>query len=184
MLRRCWWRWCFNPHTHEGCDIMMSWCFSHVPLFQSTHPRRVWLIIFRLSVLRRAVSIHTPTKGVTAIAAAIHITADVSIHTPTKGVTQQDNSTDDTKHVSIHTPTKGVTRICTIKCINKNVSIHTPTKGVTPLGGGVGEPLAVSIHTPTKGVTVANPIALYSFCFNPHTHEGCDGIMISKKTTK
>ena len=34
----------------------------------------------------------------------------------------------------------------------------------------------VSIHTPTKGVTVwtlTNSVTL--LCFNPHTHEGCDG---------
>ena len=36
----------FNPHTHEGCDIMIALLMSHPLVFQSTHPRRVWLSIF------------------------------------------------------------------------------------------------------------------------------------------
>ena len=56
---------CFNPHTHEGCDILLLVIFLAVLLFQSTHPRRVWRIkaIRQMSV--SDVSIHTPTKGVT-----------------------------------------------------------------------------------------------------------------------
>ena len=56
---------CFNPHTHEGCDFNPLWLRGD-----------------------GAVSIHTPTKGVTIwvlTAAPRHIR--VSIHTPTKGVT-------------------------------------------------------------------------------------------------
>ena len=33
----------------------------------------------------------------------------------------------------------------------------------------------VSIHTPTKGVTLADEEGrILPYCFNPHTHEGCD----------
>ena len=39
-------RWCFNPHTHEGCDFG-------------------WFV----QLLEDEVSIHTPTKGVTAYSA-------------------------------------------------------------------------------------------------------------------
>ena len=55
---------CFNPHTHEGCDA------------------RIW----RYDALHD-VSIHTPTKGVTSGYEAILTKTIVSIHTPTKGVT-------------------------------------------------------------------------------------------------
>ena len=83
-------KYCFNPHTHEGCDIYK-------------------------------VLAYVPNK--------------VSIHTPTKGVTQK-----------------------AINCISqKTVSIHTPTKGVTDK----------RIITP-----------IYSYCFNPHTHEGCDWMLL------
>ena len=54
----------FNPHTHEGCDIIL----------QTVHYFAV-------------VSIHTPTKGVTTGESLADAVVLVSIHTPTKGVT-------------------------------------------------------------------------------------------------
>ena len=33
---------CFNPHTHEGCDVKPFRGLICVLQFQSTHPRRVW----------------------------------------------------------------------------------------------------------------------------------------------
>ena len=70
----CFWKKCFNPHTHAGCDVCEWRCFVyacvsiHTPTqgvtflsgteryssgFQSTHPRRVWLrlILVRLQLL-------------------------------------------------------------------------------------------------------------------------------------
>ena len=67
------WRWLslgvsfrcrFNPHTHEGCDWFLSIAYNEL-----------------------AVSIHTPTKGVTFEWQACYCFNVVSIHTPTKGVT-------------------------------------------------------------------------------------------------
>ena len=34
---------CFNPHTHEGCDRRLMPTIIRLRKFQSTHPRRVWL---------------------------------------------------------------------------------------------------------------------------------------------
>ena len=34
---------CFNPHTHEGCDLLTQIQNTDYKKFQSTHPRRVWL---------------------------------------------------------------------------------------------------------------------------------------------
>ena len=142
----------FNPHTHEGCDISNS------------SPSAL-----------EVVSIHTPTKGVTAKACPCFDATKVSIHTPTKGVTKvtaidtnraisfnpHTHEGCDRKHfvschniqVSIHTPTKGVTSTQRIYLSNKSVSIHTPTKGVTHSDLDINVTSAVSIHTPTKGVT-------------------------------
>ena len=39
--------------------------FATAYLFQSTHPRRVWLLFLLLHLASLFVSIHTPTKGVT-----------------------------------------------------------------------------------------------------------------------
>ena len=33
---------CFNPHTHEGCDMIAFLIPMRSLRFQSTHPRRVW----------------------------------------------------------------------------------------------------------------------------------------------
>ena len=32
---------CFNPHTHEGCDYQVQKANMDYTEFQSTHPRRV-----------------------------------------------------------------------------------------------------------------------------------------------
>ena len=78
-------------------------------MFQSTHPRRVWL--------------------------------------------DADDEEHEAEYVSIHTPTKGVTIQCTKIFHFRSVSIHTPTKGVTQF-----------VDYPCGS----------RWCFNPHTHEGCD----------
>ena len=58
----------------------------------------------------QAVSIHTPTKGVTHDKFYNSKSSTVSIHTPTKGVTLQQANVNKAQAVSIHTPTKGVTQ--------------------------------------------------------------------------
>ena len=54
----------FNPHTHAGCDS------GHTITFDCG-----------------AVSIHTPTQGVTQGTVPFDREIKVSIHTPTQGVT-------------------------------------------------------------------------------------------------
>ena len=57
-----------------------------------------------------AVSIHTPTQGVTRIMFIIKTGIEyVSIHTPTQGVTLANLYAQGSLTVSIHTPTQGVT---------------------------------------------------------------------------
>ena len=84
-------------------------CNTHLTWFQSTHPRRVWLSFYASAFRDIAVSIHTPTKGVTLekwfielikisfnphthegcdfLGYWLWLSFFVSIHTPTKGVT-------------------------------------------------------------------------------------------------
>ena len=57
-------RVCFNPHTHAGCDFVVN-------------PRKAII----------QVSIHTPTQGVTLVEYLSKELKEVSIHTPTQGVT-------------------------------------------------------------------------------------------------
>ena len=98
----------FNPHTHAGCDCVMliSKCMlcsfnphTHAGCdAQQAQVQRDW-----------QVSIHTPTQGVTQMAAQFGIKAPVSIHTPTQGVTVRLSCCSFIGLVSIHTPTQGVT---------------------------------------------------------------------------
>ena len=67
---------CFNPHTHEGCDVGKTFLFQIL-----------------------LVSIHTPTKGVTIETFLKILLTLVSIHTPTKGVTEQGKAIADIKTV-------------------------------------------------------------------------------------
>ena len=121
----------FNPHTHEGCDYTLPDVSSLTKVFQSTHPRRVWLYVPPVYEDVQHVSIHTPTKGVTVFDLPKRPPSKVSIHTPTKGVTDSIGMQTQYRCVSIHTPTKGVTWcVCFFAEITR-VSIHTPTKGVT-----------------------------------------------------
>ena len=40
--------------------------------------------------------------------------------------------------------------------------------------------MPISIHTPVKGVTPLRPLAASRVgYFNPHTREGCDGILLT-----
>ena len=78
--------YCFNPHTHEGCDTTFvehsSDYFSFNP-----HTHEGGDVIDNQSMQLSGVSIHTPTKGVTACCPGVRSNDGVSIHTPTKGVT-------------------------------------------------------------------------------------------------
>ncbi len=76
--------------------------------FQSTHPRRVWLIYHFLHFRTECFNPHTHA-GCDDVTVYFSVSAKVSIHTPTQGVTQSITSTKLIKIVSIHTPTQGVT---------------------------------------------------------------------------
>ena len=143
---------CFNPHTHEGCDFLfLKFLFQlhvsiHTPTkgvtdlfvrsvvakpFQSTHPRRVWLSHSRFTEILLLFQSTHPRRVWHAGSVAGLVAKIVSIHTPTKGVTQEAAVQGAQNKVSIHTPTKGVTSVWQPSASTLLVSIHTPTKGVT-----------------------------------------------------
>ena len=125
-----WW-YCFNPHTHEGCDSLYFTFLLLRYLFQSTHPRRVWLMVcgilasilvfqsthprrvwhLTLTIFTKSRSFNPHTHEGCDIEDFYQLTwQGVSIHTPTKGVTVSRWYSRSWWSVSIHTPTKGVTR--------------------------------------------------------------------------
>ena len=99
------------------------------------------------------VSIHTPTKGVTAQPTAIVLARLFQSTHPRRVWPWRQLVNDAPVGVSIHTPTKGVTWASSSLAFSNTVSIHTPTKGVTSATTSVVAKFLVSIHTPTKGVT-------------------------------
>ena len=103
---------------------------------------------------------------------------DVSIHAPTKGATGQLYVMDEEGNVSIHAPTKGATTdtAFVVLLATEFQSTH-PRRVRLARGYAPSSPLFVSIHAPTKGATTAPTFrCAFAKCFNPRTHEGCDGI--------
>ena len=49
----------FNPHTHAGCDLWIDERIDGLVLFQSTHPRRVWLVKGRIEGSAEGFNPHT-----------------------------------------------------------------------------------------------------------------------------
>ena len=171
---------CFNPHTHEGCDLLnvvwVVWKF----MFQSTHPRRVWPknYVFSRFFL---VSIHTPTKGVTRYEeSAIISQQSFNPHTHEGCDAHARRNNRGGGFQSTHP--RRVWRVCTNhKVLRIAVSIHTPTKGVTTTSKVTDGNMQVSIHTPTKGVTSKCCWFLFNkHCFNPHTANSTSKCKITK----
>ncbi len=178
--RRVWRYWVFERW-------LLTW-------FQSTHPRRVWLN-YALWTVHFAVSIHTPTQGVTQATYDIFLDLKVSIHTPTQGVTTRNSNLPITREFQSTHPRRVWPSIARIlfavhrfnphthagcdglrprEIIAWGVSIHTPTQGVTRSCSRSWTVSHVSIHTPTQGVTFHRLIRPSTRSFNPHTHAGCD----------
>ena len=165
-------------------------------LFQSTHPRRVWQTTAAKYKSLLTVSIHTPTKGVTCKYLQIDRFTQVSIHTPTKGVTGSIAQAvvfrlfQSTHPRRVWRGFKGKAYLCI------TVSIHTPTKGVTDFHDeDYYDVWFQSTHPRRVWLTPIGLVRFYRkfqsthprrvwrslqlifsslFCFNPHTHEGCD----------
>ena len=119
----------FNPHTHEGCD-----CFSLIAGFKAA-----------------SFNPHTH-EGCDGYAQALKASAGVSIHTPTKGVTASSLSITTRTSFNPHTH-EGCD--CSIEFIFKAWQCFNPH---THEGCDASLHLqlhlrTVSIHTPTKGVT-------------------------------
>ena len=145
---------CFNPHTHEGCDLSEERVLLVLKRF-NPHTHEGCDILRKLNVkIKRYVSIHTPTKGVTQQMVLTNLCVLFQSTHPRRVWHLSDYIKLVVGHVSIHTPTKGVTSSPIrwhrdSRCFNPHthegcdlpqfsgyvlldVSIHTPTKGVTP----------------------------------------------------
>ena len=100
----------FNPRSHEGSDLKLSFEFGflfkfsiHAPTrgatvsaiivihrviaFQSTLPRGERLLIAIFIIVPSFISIHAPTRGATVHIGGIIAWELISIHAPTRGAT-------------------------------------------------------------------------------------------------
>ena len=124
------WLISFNPHTHAGCDSNRFKAQCRLTVFQSTHPRRVWLMITPCCVIYSSFqSTHPrrvwhviqqtiwkkyqfqsthPRRVWPAVPAAGHLYAGFNPHTHA-GCDHRQGLPPVKNMVSIHTPTQGVT---------------------------------------------------------------------------
>ena len=133
-------------------------------VFQSTHPRRVWLILREEHLLYIRFQSTHPRRVWHVYLLRHHHLLGFNPHTH-EGCDLHDLALKQLDLVSIHTPTKGVTWISLYFCNAVAVSIHTPTKGVTKDRIKQRRAALVSIHTPTKGVTLISKIGVVTILF-------------------
>ena len=164
----------FNPHTHTGCDLSAENSTAGEKWFQSTHPYRVWLIQFRVS---------------------IHTIQFQSTHPYRVWPPLVHHSHPPPWFQSTH-PYRVWLRRCRSRYGKHCFNPHTHT-GCDVYQGAYLHVWQVSIHTPIQGVTYftttlpnffgfqsTHPYRVWlkgthftyqRISFNPHTHTGCDG---------
>ena len=120
----------FNPRTHEGCDYLRLARKAEAIMFQSTHPRGVRHLNFLLLTLTKTVSIHAPTRGATIKNRSIF---------------------SFNRFQSTHP--RGVRQVHDVSCKEYQTFQSTHPRGVR-------------LRTSSR--------AVYILSFNPRTHEGCD----------
>jgi len=119
----------FNPHSCTRSDSRFRGWYGFRPMFQFTHPYRVWL---SFPCIQPSISIHTSVQDVTQVWERFVGIVPVSIHTSVQGwlcgfwlffvffvfqsthphgVWLCQNFSKYTWTVSIHTPVQGVTKI-------------------------------------------------------------------------
>ena len=167
----------FNPHSRKGSDCRNDSSVVLTPFYFNPHSRKGSDQRLMSANYRERISIHTPARGVTAIARGPgpstiyfnpHSRKGSDIYTLFK--------TYLLLPISIHTPARGVTKFLEEREAGLSISIHTPARGVTgyTVRGGifvryfnphsrkgsdssrrtlVNNFLTISIHTPARGVT-------------------------------
>ena len=143
----------FNPHSHKGSDSSKRPSGGTWGNF-NPYSHKGSDIFDQLGGLSFKISIHTPTRGVTAIIVPLSFCADISIHTPTRGVTEATRRLGQFYFISIHTPTRGVTYGAPGQERQEKKFQSTLPQGEWPF--------------------VSFSVRLWLHYFNPHSHKGSD----------
>ena len=144
----------FNPHTHEGCDWLKieesdkPHVSIHTPTkgvtyqihfvsetkkFQSTHPRRVWLVDLLSQVLQTEFQSTHPRRVWQSISSSNNFTYSFNPHTHEGCDNELYNANMQSLMFQSTHPRRVWHPLLRDSLLSKLVSIHTPTKGVTKL---------------------------------------------------
>ena len=142
----------FNPHTHEGCD-------KRQPIIRSS---------------TNSFNPHTHEGCDRPYRGPISVCLRFNPHTHEGCDIRLSGAWSSRKFQSTHP--RRVWRIKAIRPMSvSDVSIHTPTKGVTKQSN-ISFSLILFQSTHPRRVWRCCKSCFASYpCFNPHTHEGCDG---------
>ena len=144
---------CFNPRTHEGCDLKVFPIFFLPITFQSTHPR-----------------------GVRLVAPCSHNGCKQFQSTHPRGVRRNGAEGRSREgHVSIHAPTRGATSSRTIR-MTTAVCFNPRTHEGCDIWFGllICHCSCFNPRTHEGCDTLFGEIVKEPQGFNPRTHEGCD----------
>ena len=143
-----------------GCDNLQPSGRGPEPLFQSTHPHGVRLVLTRLFRSAKIISIHAPTWGATYIPPTPIPAPVISIHAPTWGATGcRRGCCTGCRVISIHAPTWGATLSNIVKLRPYLQFQSTHPHGVRPpMSYPFDKRSIISIHAPTWGATTHTPI--------------------------
>ena len=121
----------FNPHTHAGCDAQYGRDNLIPFLFQSTHPRRVWLMITPCCVIYFSFQSTHPRRVWQTVNALPFLAYQFqSTHPRRVWLIMSDFNPLDRAFQSTH-PRRVWQYSYFVTLTYDNVSIHTPTQGVT-----------------------------------------------------
>ena len=162
--RRVWPFLLFSPNTHL--------------LFQSTHPRRVWR--YQQTILAAYTSFNPHTHEGCDNKGLVHFDVwHVSIHTPTKGVTANMTDDDEPKQFQSTHPRRVwlviVLVISLTTCFNPHT--HEGCDQIQPFLYCLCSKFQ-STHPRRVWRSYKTGQNIYC-CFNPHTHEGCDNAYLT-----
>ena len=168
----------FNPHSRKGSDCRNDSSVVLTPFYFNPHSRKGSDQRLMSANYRERISIHTPARGVTAIARGpgpstiyfnphsrkgsdiytlfkTYLLLPISIHTPARGVTKFLEEREAGLSISIHTPARGVTETCPqgSRCAG-NFNPHSRKGSDCIQSDRHQNHYRISIHTPARGVTI------------------------------
>ena len=166
---------CFNPHTHEGCDLIIATNKNRCSSFNPHTHEGCDTNSLNIRYTAILVSIHTPTKGVTRQRLILFqiLFRFQSTHPRRVWPCNRLTLIKPKQFQSTH-PRRVWLEQLHKQLYQAGVSIHTPTKGVTPNMFACRPDIVFQSTHPRRVWLMSQRLLCCTLSFNPHTHEGCD----------